>query len=418
MFKKRSKKGLSHVDWAMSLAIFLLYLAWFFIFVKPMFSPASSLDVLLDILDDGLEDNLFEETERIRVFISEGLDNENEPVVIPFTEDWSYSDITHTAEHFVIDEQKMFFLADLSNSSTFSIYYPHESLRVTGMMPVIADDDSAHYDTFHAGFDDYLLEDVYFEDDLRIISFDVEVDDTELDDVGYFENDTFLAKYKRATDDINLTQYLFAENSVIYTYMRSADFRNHSVQVDLTAFNYTYFYLDPSRNGEVDYSIGPGCVYYESDFLDLYDASSGLLITADRNITIALCANDTNPYVRLELDVEAGEEYNINYILHQGGVDSVLAYPIKPIVGVTETLSTVSAEKVSLMKNYDYAYMKQLFGFPKDRDFNITVSSDVVDATYGVEQPLVADIYARKVEGVIIDERFEPRRVLMTLTVW
>ncbi|MBW2997793.1 hypothetical protein KY349_05630, partial [Candidatus Woesearchaeota archaeon] len=119
MFKKRSKKALSHVDWAMSLAIFLLYLAWFFIFVNPLFTPSENIDVLLDILQDGVEDNLYQDIERVKVFAPGDITGEYEPIIIPYDYDWSESRIALSADYFVIDQEKMFFLGNLSATNQF-----------------------------------------------------------------------------------------------------------------------------------------------------------------------------------------------------------------------------------------------------------------------------------------------------------
>ncbi|MBU2561636.1 MAG: hypothetical protein KKD17_05015 [Nanoarchaeota archaeon] len=418
MFKKRSKKGLSHVDWAMSLAIFLLYLAWFFIFVKPMFAPSQSMDVLLDVLDDGVRDALFQDISRVKVFVPGNIPSDYEPIIIPFTQDWPASDIAHSADRFVIDSGKMFFLANLSNTSMFRIYYPHKAIRMTALFPMVADEERARFESFTAYFDEGLLDRISFRDEPRLSGFSVEVDETDIDGEGSFENSTLLAKYVRAGDYVNMTSYFISENSRLYSYVSSADFRNHSVAVEFSTYNYTYFYFNPMSRGEVRYGIGPSCKYYESDFLDLYDSDSGLLVTFGRSISFRLCANETNARVRLEFDLTAGQEDSLAIMLHSGGFSEVDGYPLHPVVGVTETLRTVSAKQVSLMRNRDYSYLKQVFRYPKDRDFNVTVSSDVVSASYGIPQPEAEDIYARKIDGVIIDDFYEPKRALITLTVW
>lgn len=418
LFKKRSKKGLSHVDWAMSLAIFLLYLAWFFIFVKPLFYPTHSMDVLLDILDDGVEGALFQDVERVRIMVADDTGSDHEPVIIPFDYDWSTNEIAHSADHFVIDEGKLFFIANLSNTSMFSMLYPHKALKLTPLFPIIANEERVWMGDFIAHFDEHLLERVEFRNDPRLLWFSVEVDGNELDTDGEFTNSTLFAKYKREDDLVNLSSYVMSENSNIYSYLTPADFRNHSVVIEFGAYNYTYFYLSPADRGEIRYSIGVPCKYYTSDFLDLYDAGSGMLVTFDRDITFRLCANETNPSVRVEFDTYVGREENFNIYFHDGGADSVLDYPVEPVVGVTETLRTVSSKQVSLMKNRDYDYLKQVFGYPEDRDFNITVSSSVVSASYGIPQPDIADVYARKMEGVMLDERFEPVRALIMMNVW
>lgn len=418
MFKKRSKKGLSHVDWAMSLAIFLLYLAWYFVLVKPLFVPSSNMDTLLDILQGGVENEVYQDIKRVRIMVPGDIESEYEPIVIPYSRDWTESNIAHSADYFYVDDGKMFFLANLSGTRMFEMYYPHDALKTTPLKAAFAHETNFHSGDFIAYFDDYLLDRIYFMGEQRLSGFSVEVDDTELGTEGEFTNGTFIAKYLREDDYINFTSYVFAENSKVYSYLRPNDYQNHSMVISFATFNYTRFYFNPVSSGQLSYSAMPNCRYYKSAFLDLNDGSSGLLITFSRNISIRLCTNETNADIRLEFDLSAGDEDNFNMILHEGDENDVLGYPISSIVGTTETLNTISAKKVSLLKNRDYDYLKQLFNYPSVRDFNMTITSDVVSASVGTEQPLLEDIYARKIEGFILDDHYDQKRVMMTLTVW
>ena len=418
MFKKRSRKALSHVDWAMSLAIFLLYLAWFFIFVKPLFTPSENIDVLLDILQDGVEDNLYQDIARVNVFVPGDITGEYEPIIIPYTYDWSESSIALSADYFVIDQEKMFFLGNLSATKKFYIYHPHRALEFSTLRTLSSNDERAVVEGFTANFNGYLLDNIYYDGEQRLSGFTIEVDEEEIEGEGNFLNNTFLSRYQRTTDQVNISSYVFAENPKIYSFISSNDFQNHSIRIDFATYNYTYFYLDPLSSGEISYGIGPNCRYYESGFIDLNDGSSGMLITFNRDIDLRLCSNETNALVRLEFDLAAGSEDGFNIILHQGGEDAVLDYPLNPIVGATETLKTVSLKKVAKMKNRNYDYLKQLFHYPDARDFNITVESAVVSATFGTEHPVAEDIYARKIEGFMLDENYNQERALLTLTVW
>ncbi len=418
MFKKRSKKGLSHVDWAMSLGIFILYLAWFFIFVRPMLSSPQTADVLLDILDEGVSETIFQDVHRIKVFIDTEYAGDAEPVIIPFDSFWPSYKIAHTADYFVIDDALMFFQANLSNSTTQQIYYPHKAHEQTPPRFLVSNDDRVWIGSFNAHFNNYLLEDVRFLGETRLQDFTVEVDETELNDEGSYENWTFLAKYRMDADPINFTSYIFADNSRIYSRIRNSDFRNHSVVIEFATYNYTRFYMDPMTHGELDYDIMENCRWYETDFLDLYDFESGLLITFDENISLRLCSNETNSKVRMEFDhyVESDNEFNLYF--HEGTVDDVLHYPLRPGVGVTESLRTVSADAVALLRSRDYSYLKQLFGYPDANDFNVTISSSRLSVSAGITRPELADIYARKINGFIIDEFYQPQDVNITLTVW
>ena len=122
MLKKRTKKALSQVDWAISLSIFLLYIAWFFVFVKPLITPELDMSVMLDILEDGVRSEIDLDIYRVKVFIPDSVSLEREPVIIPFNRSWPQSSIAHTADYFAVDDSKLFFVANMSNTSFYDIY--------------------------------------------------------------------------------------------------------------------------------------------------------------------------------------------------------------------------------------------------------------------------------------------------------
>ncbi len=420
MFKKRfsrSKSGLSHVDWAMSLAIFLLYLAWFFIFVKPVLAPATNMDVLLDILDDGARDFLFEDVDRVRVFVPGDFVADYEPIGIPYIYSWDESEISISADHFVIDDGKLFFLANLSNSSDFRIYHPFNALKETVPRQVMADDERTTYGTFNAYFVDAMIDRITFLGEQKLSGFSVLVDDTDIGGEGEFTNQTFLAKYKRSGDAINISSYLFAENRKVYSYIAPSDHRQHSIELSFIAYNYSEYYFDATHSGSIQYTI-PSCRSYTSDFMDIYGDSDGLFVYGDRNLSFMMCTNGTSMLVSIGFDLAENDEAVLGIMLHEGGVDSVIDYPVKPIVGVKESMSVVSSKKVSFLRGRSYSYQKQVLEYPAQRDFNITVESSIISASYGIVQPDMKDIYARKLEGVIIDENYLPNRALLTLSVW
>ncbi|MFC1723746.1 hypothetical protein ACFL0V_06405 [Nanoarchaeota archaeon] len=408
MLKKRSKKGLSHVDWAISLSIFLLYLAWFFVFVKPQLMPPENVDVLLDILDEGVKDQVFEDLNRVQILL-EG-DGEDQVVIVPFTRDWAEDDIRISEDHFVLDRGKMFFLANLSDTNTVDVYYPHDAMALTTKPGVVATEDHVQYQSFRAEFEDYLVDQAYFRGAKRLHDMYIDVEEVEIDDDGSYENMELMARYERS-DIINHTTYVMAKNSGLYNYVSSADLQNHSVRIRMTLDNYTNYYFDDSRKGELTYYERVQCKYYESDYIDLY-ANTGISIRTDREITFILCTNRTKVLIGMEFDLGSTLRYDV--VFHDGTYLEVES--VEPKMGTVETLNTISREKVLGLNNKDYDYLKTLFRYPDDRDFNVTV--DGIDASYGIAQTGVKNIYARKIRGYQIGKNFEEEKVDIQLTVW
>ncbi len=63
------KKGASHVDWAISLGIFLVYILTVIIFIKPGLAPSYKADELLDYVENSLIDEVRLDIEKTPLYI-------------------------------------------------------------------------------------------------------------------------------------------------------------------------------------------------------------------------------------------------------------------------------------------------------------------------------------------------------------
>ncbi len=62
-----SKKAVAHLDWMISMAIFLMFLLSIFVFFKPGAEPAYHKDYLISILEDKLRDETYYSIERMPI---------------------------------------------------------------------------------------------------------------------------------------------------------------------------------------------------------------------------------------------------------------------------------------------------------------------------------------------------------------
>ncbi|MAG50886.1 hypothetical protein CL621_04605 [archaeon] len=64
------KKGTIHLDWVISIGIFLLYILFFFVFITPFYKPDTQEGVnTLDILEDNLRKEVYWNITRMPIFI-------------------------------------------------------------------------------------------------------------------------------------------------------------------------------------------------------------------------------------------------------------------------------------------------------------------------------------------------------------
>jgi len=63
------KKGLDYVDWAMSVGIFIIYIILLFTVFKPQLQKDYSEDFLLNIVENNIKENLYDNLEKYPLFI-------------------------------------------------------------------------------------------------------------------------------------------------------------------------------------------------------------------------------------------------------------------------------------------------------------------------------------------------------------
>ena len=106
------KKGSSHVDWAISLALFLLYLAWFFILIRPAYIGQGE-DVSLSSIENRFLDQTSWTVQKIPLFVSSNNDDPAAPVMVTLPFSWNESNVTMD-EAFSIYDNSLFFVPELS----------------------------------------------------------------------------------------------------------------------------------------------------------------------------------------------------------------------------------------------------------------------------------------------------------------
>lgn len=416
MLKKRfSKKGLAHVDWAVSLGIFLFYLGWYFVFVNPLITPAQNLDVLHDIVVDGFERDVFYDIERARIILPGNITDQYEAVVVPYLWDWNLSNIAFTEQHYDVVDGRFIFLLNKSAKSEAIIYHPHNAFTTIDEPLFLVDENSFRHDTFRIDFEGELIDKIRYKGDTRLFDYSLKIDGTDIDD-GLFSKHNISARY-HIDDDINHTAYVFAENNKIYTYLESADQREHDVAITATLANYTDYFLDASRSGVFTYPLAPTCTtYVDADFVDFYDADNGLLITLSSNGTLAICQNDSHAFFSLNFSVLNETIYRI--IVHDGDHTDVKEYPLLPLSGARQTLKRISQENLTRLQQKPLSELKSNWGYPQQRDFNITLEESLRNITLGTVAPLVTDVYVKTIFGYSMDKKFVDRNVTVRLMVW
>lgn len=102
------KKGATHVDWAVSLGIFLIYLLSLLIIIRPGFTPLYTGDVLVSIIEDGLDKEVYWNITKVPLFVR--MDNVGGNVyninITDFKLKWNETTLFNDEDFFLADNQR------------------------------------------------------------------------------------------------------------------------------------------------------------------------------------------------------------------------------------------------------------------------------------------------------------------------
>ena len=223
MIKKMvsDKRALSQVDWVISLSIFLIYLALFFIFVKPLVVPSRNIDSLMDNLENKFLDDTQTTVERVRIFVTQNVNNQYDFIIANFTyPTWNVSNMAVSTDYFAVDEGKVFFLLNTSQTKKAALFHPLVKRKTNPQPTLIADSSHVEFGQFRATFDQELLDSIVYRQATRISNARYVVDSSAIHPGGTFTRTDVYAKYK-VRDHINQTIYVPASNSQVHVFLLS-----------------------------------------------------------------------------------------------------------------------------------------------------------------------------------------------------
>ncbi|MBU0461997.1 MAG: hypothetical protein KJ574_05405 [Nanoarchaeota archaeon] len=410
----RSKKGLQQADWAISVGIFVVYLVVFFIAIKPLITPPSKIDSLLSGLEDRFTENTTVTVDRVPILVREATDYDYEPIIVDIPYSWNSSNMAVSEGYFVFDSGKLLFFANTSEKLDYSVSHSSDVHDQISELNLVSSVEQATVSDFKVEFSDGMPLRYTYKGAFRIESLYFYLDGEAFEKADSYTDDVSIAKYLGA-GNVNHTTYVFAENPRTYSYITPTDNQPHNFTIALTLYNYTEYYAGISSQGDINYAT-ENCKEMETDFIDLTDGSTGLAFFFNNETEIELCSNETELTMSVSQEIGEAEEASYLIFLHRGDHTDIDMYPVDPILGFKQLISSTSYNAISSLAAMDYADLKARWAFPKDNDFRIVLTSEYYNETIGPNPPLV-DVYAKQLllynfDGIDFEE------ATIVLTVW
>ncbi|MFC1754396.1 hypothetical protein ACFL96_13560 [Thermoproteota archaeon] len=408
------KKGLQQADWAISIGIFTIYLVVFFIAMKPLLTPPSKIDSLLSRAEDNFLENTTVTVERVPILVAEETDYAYEPVIIDFPYPWDTDDMALSEGYFVLDSDRLLFIANTSGTRSYSIAHSADLDDADPELALISNADQADVEGFKLEFSEGIPSRYTYDGEFRIGSLNIYVDEDAFEHSSSYDDYTSIAKYS-GSGVINHTTYLFAKNTRSYSYIESVDYQSHNITLTIDMYNYTEYYASIAEFGDIIYTT-ERCDEFDTDFIDLTDGNTGAAFFFNKEVEVEICNNETELWLEIVAEVNATEEVSYLIFMHSGDYAQIEEYPVEPVSGFKQQIDSTSYGAVSALAAINYTSLKASWAFPLNHDLRVEFTSDDYNETFGAAHPLV-DVYAKHLrlfnyDGVDFEE------VNVLITVW
>jgi len=408
MFKKRAKRADSQVDWVMSLGIFLLYIAWFFIFIKPQVAEKADLQSAVQNLESNFLENITWTIDKAPVFIDSSIINQKEPIIADFPYEWDNAN-SYLYKYFIIDNGKLFFLHDL-NASQDILWMIHSDYVYNQPFfsgDLNATETQAKTTSLTVNFANSLLQTAEFSS-TRIYGFNIFVNGISLNTNNNSFSDSTIAGIYKIYSNANNTHYVFSNNNMIYSTINNPSNTELYFNID----GYPSYYVNEDNYGSIDYNSS-SCTNLVASQIDFYGATAMAFIFNEEN-QLSICpANGT---IDFRIDLSHGENtYKI--ILHNNNEEFAnYTNSYSAEIGFPVSAEGISFSKINqtFMGNYTQKKSEWL----SERDFNIKAATDNSTMEFGLTAPTAADVYASELKSFMLDEYADKQNITINIRLW
>jgi hypothetical protein len=357
------KRGISQIDWAVSLGVFVIFLTLFFILVYPFFNPEpeqfSILGSVIDKFADASEQNTVLWTvNTLPVYFNSSIKSIR-AVALEFPYYWGTGNTSFLDKReFWIDESRIFFLHNLSQSEAGIVNSNHSYTQISSAIQLECTASNAETDNLDLDISDSEITRIRYDGDVMAENMDLIVSGS-----SSFTNKSFICKYSKSGHDFYLMN-----DSIVFSYFDSSQIE---LEMDFPDDKFDYYYDGSSHS--IPYN-DDSCISDIVDIIDFYDDNGIAFVSENFNATF--CYENRTGDLKLNASLKFFNPYKI--ILHDGSYINATRYTSSKIAfGLMQKIEGLSYEKLELLnqsRNANYEKLKEDWGIESVRDFDWRVT--------------------------------------------
>ena len=359
------KRGTSQIDWIVSLAIFLLYIAWFFVFISPQMNFSSNKNSLGILLKSEFNKEFEWELTKFPLFVESNDTGILEPILINYSS--NRTDIKFTdSTNFVLWNNKMILLANVSSEvKTYWILEGgsyNQSFNYSGLN---VQENVVTTENISVRFDDSLPDSANYKDREKFDNGQYKINDVAFTPTSNsYEEKSFVGIYTARTGNLNHTSLVFLDNQDVYNFITADTDSSYTFTIDLDLDNYASYYSDNNNYGDFGYTNDTQSLNYSHNYVTIY-GSTALTMYFENNVEFNFTYYNTTLDLTIDMPIDNNYEYRFSF--HDGDYDDTEKVYYDARFGVVETLEGIYLNNIST----NYSYYKEQWNFP--RNFNLRV---------------------------------------------
>lgn len=419
------KRGTTHIDWVISLGIFLFYIVWFFVFINPQISKSVELTPISYAIKEKLQLNAYEKIEKTPIFLKINENRTNKLIILNFTPKYGTDKFSLKDDEYYFYNNKIYLLKDylpqnilIEITESNSTYNQSET---SGDL-IVKNNKVQTSKEFLTEFERTIPKKVTYKEINRINNLKIKLEEAEITPKNETNITTGLFhQEKLESQRINVSTTIFAKNSIIFLSTEKNDIRlNKRVNISMEINNFDNYFIDTEEFGEVILNTSK-CKEKKGNYLKFYDETNSLNFILPDQTDIKICFNENNVGLTL---LNPNSKINDIYLIFDNSSytnSNFLDYTYTQ--GVNDESEVLSLKKLN---NLDYDNLKNELGLPDERDFQITVWNNTLSEIIrdkklfelGLEKTSSDNVYVNEYSDYINLDSGIKNKITVGIKVW
>lgn len=430
IFKQISdKKGSAEqVDWAMSLAIFLFFVVWFFLIVRPFTEQEGRIETIQDKIKEKFEEEVTYTVTELPYLIRSNSTWKSAPIIIEKNFNWSNYTLEDN-KFFMERGDRIYLLHDLTEGNNL-IYWINskEDYKIESPSSYVRqNNDKIYVDSknYQVGLDRYMPEEIIFSSKKQLIDSSYKVDGEEItrNNPQTFQNNLYI-KQNFTTGVFDYENFIFADNSMIYQIFRPNTIINKEYLFEIELILDRGFNRYQDKEMDVKNDLGESdCHNDETSILQLSNNVQSIVFNFNKNFSYKICN-----YEDIELSMQTnitGDEIDFWMNSYQGRNFTIYDNVFRETkTGIKRDIKGIDFYKLQDLSRYSVPQLKNRWNLSDEINFELEVFNRSEDNTqeriFGIQSynPESENIFTRQYRQYIIDKYGNQDLVYVSIKTW